>query len=70
MTFNIPKNDPLALSRDLLTIAGYTVDETRQIPHGWQHRCSDGVIVNVYKTSKVFAQGSVRRRWKGPCKRR
>ena len=44
-------------ARDVLTLSGYDVNETRDLPHGWQLRCAGGEVICVYSTGKVVAQG-------------
>ena len=44
-------------ARDVLTLAGYDITETRDLPHGHQLRCAGGEVVCVYKTGKVVPQG-------------
>ena len=44
-------------ARDVLTLAGYDITETRELPYGCQLRCSGGEIVCIYSTGKVVAQG-------------
>ena len=44
-------------ARDVLTLAGYDITETRDLPHGHQIRCAGGEVVCVYKTGKVVPQG-------------
>jgi predicted nucleotide-binding protein len=46
-------------ARDVLTLGGYSINETRALPTGLgcQLRCEGGVIVTVYNTGKIVPQG-------------
>lgn len=56
-TASISTNDPLGHATAILTAAGISISETRQLPHGWQLRGEHGEAVSVFKTGKVLIQG-------------
>ena len=57
MTIKLSQTDPIATAREVITDAGFQIEEERVVPHGVQFRIEGGAVVTVYGSGAVVPGG-------------